>query len=306
MSYRFKSKESPSEGLKRIFREEIGAALQLCRNPAEQRGETVHETRKHLKKLRAALRLAVGEVGKNRYTHEDHCLRDIARLVSDLRDAHVRLQTLSGLRGHSGNGRAFPKLEELLSIERESFSAAFDGWQKQALPKLAAAEARLAHWPLDHLTWKEVCGAVAKSYRRGRDALAEVLDDPKAENFHAWRKKVKEAWYLLRLLRPLNRVVLEKIADDAGALGELLGLDHDLVFLLARFDQEATDPVLRGERAALEKLVRKRGRKLRRDATELGRRFYAEQPKAFAKRISIFIKDWKAKKKKGHRRPGNR
>jgi CHAD domain-containing protein len=298
MSYRFKSKESPSQGLKRIFDEEIAAASELCRHPAEQRAETVHETRKHLKKLRAALRLAVDEAGKDRYTHEDHSLRDIARLVSDLRDAHVRLQTLSGLREHPAKHTAFPKIEEWLSIERESFSAAFDGWQKQALPKLAAAEGRLARWPLDELTWKEVCSAVAKSYRRGRDALAQVLENPRAENFHAWRKKVKELWYLLRLLRPLNRVVLEEIADDAGTLGELLGLDHDLAFLLARFDQEATDPALQSERATLEKLVRKRSGKLQRDATELGRRFYAEPPKAFAKRIAIFIKDWTSERKK--------
>jgi CHAD domain-containing protein len=303
MSYRFKSKESPSRGLKRIFHEEIGAALKLCGHPVEQRGETVHETRKHLKKLRAALRLAVDEAGKNRYTREDHSLRDIARLVSDLRDAHVRLQTLSALHKQPDND-AFPKLQELLSIERESFSAAFDGWQKQALPRLAAAETRLERWPLDDLTWKEVCAAVAKSYRRGRDSLARVLDDPKAENFHAWRKRVKELWYHLRLLRPLNRVVLEKIGDDAGALGELLGLDHDLAFLLARFDGEETDPGLQDEHAQLEKLVRKRSRKLQRDATELGRRFYAEPPKAFAKRISIFIKDWKAKRKKKPRADG--
>jgi hypothetical protein len=37
---------------------------------------------------------------------------------------------------------------------------------------------------------------------------------------------------------------------------------------------------------------------LQRNATELGRHFYAEPPKAFAKRISIFIDDWAAKKKK--------
>src|SRR5437773_5977470 len=39
----------------------------------------------------------------------------------------------------------------------------------------------------------------------------------------------------------------------------------------------------------LEKLIRKRSAKLQRDALELGRRFYAEPAKAFAKRISIFI-----------------
>src|SRR5229473_689619 len=307
MSYRLKSKEQPSQGLKRIFREEIDSALRLCRHPAKQRGVTVHETRKHLKKLRAALRLAAAQAGKDRHAREDRSLSQIAKLVSHLRDAHVRLQTLTHIREDMGGQSAtqpFPKIEELLSMERESFSAAFAGWRKQAIPKLEAAEKRLSDWPLDDTTWKQVCGAVAKSYRRGRDALAQVLKKPSPETFHEWRKEVKQLWYQLRLLQPLNRVVLEKIASDAKTLGELLGLDHDFAFLLARLEEERSDSALQAEHAALQKLIRKRSRKLQRNATELGRRFYAEPPKAFAKRISIFIKDWKSKKKK--RRPAQK
>jgi CHAD domain-containing protein len=306
MSYRLKSGEPPSQGLKRIFREETQSALQLCRHPFKQRGITVHETRKHLKKLRAALRLAAAKTGKDRHMREDRSLSEIAKLVSDLRDAHVRLQTLIRIRedmhGHSAV-HSFPKIEELLSMERESFSAAFAGWRKQAIPKLKAAKKRLSDWPLDDTTWKQVCGAVAKSYRRGRDALTQVLKKPSPGTFHEWRKEVKQLWYQLRLLQPLNRVVLEKIANDVRTLGELLGLDHDFAFLLARLEEERSDSALQVEHAALQKLIRKRSRKLQRNATELGRRFYAEAPKAFAKRISIFIKDWKSKKKKKRRPP---
>src|SRR3977135_3846874 len=132
MSYRLKARESPSQGLRRIFREEINSALKECRHPAPQRGETVHETRKHLKKLRAALDLVAPEIGKRRFTREDRCVRQIGKLVSDLRDAHVRLQTLVDLR--ADDVKRFAHLENLLSIERESFSAAFAGWQKQAVP----------------------------------------------------------------------------------------------------------------------------------------------------------------------------
>ena len=307
MSYRLKSKERPSQELKRIFREEIGSAVRLCRHPAKERGVTVHETRKHLKKLRAALRLAAAEAGKDRHAREDRSLSQIAKLVSDLRDAHVRWQTFTrireDMRGHSA-AHPFPKIEELLSMERESFSAAFAGWQKQAIPELEAAKKRLSGWPLDDTTWKEVCGAVAKSYRRGRNTLGDVVKKPSPETFHEWRKEVKRLWYQLRLLQPLNRVVLKKIAGDAKALGELLGLDHDFAFLLTRLDQEQNDSALQPEHAALQKLIRKRSWKLQRDATELGRRFYAEPPKAFAKRISIFMEDWKSKKRK--RRPAKK
>lgn len=292
MGFRLKLREPLPDGLKRVFREQIESALELCRHPAKQRGVTVHEVRKHLKKLRAAMRLAIPEVGKNRHTREDRCVRKIGRLVSDLRDAQVRLQTLIQLRDDTAKGpedSPFPRIEELLSLERESFSAAFAGWQKQAIPQLERVEARLVKWPLEGLTWKQICGAVGKIYKRGQRGLAKTIDDPEPENFHAWRKRVKDIWYQLRILQPLNRMVLTEMARDAEVLGELLGGEHDLNFLWARLETEKGDEALRDELAQLEKLIRKRGKRLRTNALELGRRFYAEPAKAFAKRISIFV-----------------
>jgi CHAD domain-containing protein len=292
MGFRLKLREPLSDGLKRVFREQIESALQLCRHPARQRGVTVHEVRKHLKKLRAAMRLAIPEVGKDRHTREDRCVRKIGRLVSDLRDAQVRLQTLIQLRDETAKGpedSPFPRIEELLSLERESFSAAFAGWQKQAIPQLERVEARLLKWPLEGLTWKQVCGAVGKIYKRGQRGLAKIINDPDPENFHAWRKRVKDLWYQLRILQPLNRVVLTEMAHDAEVLGELLGREHDLDFLWTRLEKESSDETLRDELAQLQKLIRKRGKRLRTNALELGRRFYAEPAKAFAKRISIFV-----------------
>jgi CHAD domain-containing protein len=291
MGFRLKLREPLPDGLKRVFREQMESALELCRHPAKQRGVTVHEVRKHLKKLRAAMRLAIPEVGKNRHTREDRCVRKIGRLVSDLRDAQVRLQTLIQLRDEMAKGEdsPFPRIEELLSLERESFSAAFAGWQKQAIPQLERVEARLLKWPLDDLTWKQICGAVEKIYKRGQRGLGKTIEDPEAENFHAWRKRVKDIWYQLRILQPLNRTVLTEMDHDAEVLGELLGGEHDLDFLWTRLEKERGDEALREELAQLEKLIRKRGKRLRTNALELGRRFYAEPAKAFAKRISIFV-----------------
>jgi CHAD domain-containing protein len=292
MGFCLKLREPLSEGLKRVFREQIDSALQCCQHPAKQRGVTVHEVRKHLKKLRAAMRLAINEVGKDCHAKEDRCVRKIGRLVSDLRDAQVRLQTFNELRDkaakNSGQHR-FPRTEELLLLERESFSAAFTGWQRQAIPQLERTKARLMDWPIDGLDWKRICNAVCKIYRRGQRALDKAIDDPQPENFHAWRKRVKDIWYQLRILQPLNRIVLQEMAHNADVLSELLGREHDLDFLLARLEKESSDQTLGSELAQLRKLIRKRCKRLDRDALELGRRFYAEPAKAFAKRISIFV-----------------
>jgi hypothetical protein len=99
---------------------------------------------------------------------------------------------------------------------------------------------------------------------------------------------VKDVWYQLRILQPLSRTVLEKMAQEAEVLGELLGSEHDLGFLRTRLEKESGDEALARELAQLQKLITKRCKRLRRDAVELGRRFYAEPSDAFAKRISIF------------------
>jgi len=291
MAFRLKVREPLREGLKRVFCEEIDSALHMCQHPAKERGVTVHEVRKHLKKLRAAIRLAIGAVGKNCHAEQDRCVRNIGRLVSDLRDAQVRLQTFIQLRDKAAKHserQLFPLTEELLLLERESFSAAFAGWQKEAIPQLENVKARLMAWTLDGLTWKQICNAVCKIYRRGQRALAKVIDDPEPEDFHAWRKRVKDVWYELRILQPLNRTVLEEMAHDAEVLGELLGSEHDLNFLWARLEKESADEALADELVQLQKMITKRCKRLRRDVLELGRRFYAEPSKAFGKRISIF------------------
>src|SRR5262249_22814311 len=151
----------------------------------------------------------------------------------------------------------FLRTEELLLLERESFSAAFAGWQRHAIPQLEDVRARLMDWPLDELNWKQICSAVCKIYRRGQRALAKTIDDPDTENFHAWRKRVKDLWYELRILHPLNRTVLEEMAHDAEVLGELLGNEHDLEFLRARLEKESGDEALAEELAKLQKLITK-------------------------------------------------
>ena len=295
MSYRLKSGEGLADGLHRIFREEIKSALKETRRSPRNRGVAVHEFRKHLKKLRAALWLVAEEVGKDRHLLEDRSIRQIAKVVSGVRDAHVRLQTVVQIRKQLSDdafGKVFQHIEDLLALEAESFAAAAAGWEKQVVRHLKTIEKRISRWNLKRLRWKQVCSAVAASYRRGQSGLAHAVKKPSPKNFHAGRKEVKELWYKLRIFAPLHRVVLEEIANDAKKLGKLLGQHHDFAFLRERLDCERGDSSLEHERARLQKLIQKRNKKLQRDATELGRRFYAEPTKAFAKRISIFTQDW--------------
>src|SRR4051794_37864127 len=75
MAFRLKRAERVGKGVKRIVRRQVGEALQgLQKTPSED--ETVHEARKHFKKVRAVLRLVRDEVGDKVYRRENARFRD--------------------------------------------------------------------------------------------------------------------------------------------------------------------------------------------------------------------------------------
>src|SRR5881392_2558499 len=118
MSYELRRDETLGDGLRRICRKQIELALTIARGETKTDDTAVHETRKHLKKARAALRLVKKEIGRGLFKKQDHCFRDVGRLISDVRDAEVRLQTVRQLLGLTRNQRPrkYSQVEEMLAL----------------------------------------------------------------------------------------------------------------------------------------------------------------------------------------------
>jgi CHAD domain-containing protein len=58
-----------------------------------------------------------------------------------------------------------------------------------------------------------------------------VLKDPASENFHEWRKRVKDLSYHLQMLNPIWPEQICAAASELKELSDYLGDDHDLVLL---------------------------------------------------------------------------
>src|SRR5438876_3643756 len=232
MSYELKQGQTLGDNLRRICRKQIEAAIAITTGEKKASDTPVHEVRKHLKKARAALRLVRKEIGRGLFREQDRCLRDVGRLISEIRDAEVRLQTVRQLQGITQRrGRAtYAKLEGMLMLELENFMAAFAEWQTQALPMLERAHANIDCWPLDQFNCKQLRCAVQRTYKGARKTLAAADTTPSVENFHQFRTRAKRLWYDLRILRPINPVVLKNLSDDLRAMANLLGRAHDLSF----------------------------------------------------------------------------
>jgi CHAD domain-containing protein len=297
MSYQLRQSQTLGDNLRRICRKQIEGAIAIAKGEKESRDTPVHETRKHLKKTRAALRLVRKEIGRGLFREQDHCLRDVARLISDVRDAEVRLQTvrqfnrINNRRGEND----YTNLEQMLQSELANFIAASAEWQTQAVAMLQYARASIDHWALAHFSSKQLCRTVQARYRRARRALARATANPTAENFHVFRTETKTLWYQVRILRPINPVVLKNLSQDLGTLGDLLGRAHDLNFLGARLRSEDGELEWQREAQKLSTVIETRQRDLQHDAAELGQHFFAERPRDFGSRLTSWLTVWEGR-----------
>jgi CHAD domain-containing protein len=142
--------------------------------------------------------------------------------------------------------------------------------------------------PLDTCDAVTLTAGSERAYRRGRDAFRAALDDPSAERLHDWRKRAKDLWYHQRLLRDAWPGPLKAFAAECDALGSLLGDDHDLATLAELLGGDFQPPPSVDTKHVLELIAARRG-ELQAEAFELGRRVYAEKPKAFGRRLGRYL-----------------
>ena len=297
MSYELRHGETLGDNLRRICRKQIEGAIAVAKGEAKTDDTPVHEMRKHLKKARAALRLVRKEIGRGLYRSQDHVLRDVGRLTSEIRDAEVRLQTVRELQeATQRDGQAtYGNLEVMLTLELENFMAAFAEWQTQAVPLLEKAGSAVDCWALGQFNIEQLSRTVQVSYKRGRKALGTATADPTTENFHEFRTRAKTLWYQLRILRPVNPVVLKSLSDDLHSLGDLLGRAHDLSFLGARLRSEHGKSKWQREGQRLLAVIEVSQSDLQRGAAELAEHFFAERPRDFGCRVTSWLQEWKDK-----------
>ena len=64
MNYQLRRNQTLGANLRRICRKQVEGALEIVRGEREANDTPVHETRKHLKKARAALQMVSDEIGR--------------------------------------------------------------------------------------------------------------------------------------------------------------------------------------------------------------------------------------------------
>jgi CHAD domain-containing protein len=292
MSYRIRPTKKVRKEFRRVAREQVGHALDDLDDEALDDHETVHEVRKRGKKVRALARLVRGAF--DGYSDANAAVRDMARRVADLRDAKVRLDTFDELTG--GHRRALDEaalaaVRAALLAEREALHRRVQDENRLAAVRedLEAIRDAVDDWKLDAQGFDTVADGFAKTYRRGREAMAAAYDDPTPERFHEWRKRAKYHRYHVRLLEGLWPGPFGAWRERLHDLTDLLGEGNDLTELT-----RAGEP-LAAAGADAEEVIRAlaehRRAELWEEARDLGEDLYGDPADEMTGRLA---KVWKA------------
>lgn len=307
MPYQLQPRESIGEGLRRIYCEQIDAALREVDAAPGDPDRAVHEVRKRIKKLRALLRLGRGLLPED-FKPLNRALRDTGRELSTLRDAHVRLETLDALGERYGGHLEKASLDAVReSLRQARYSkvpekAAIIDPLNEAADTLGALRKRADQWVIDDPSPRNLLWGAKRIYRQGRNlqqacTAADVGDG----TYHQWRKRSKDLFHLVALLRNCWKRPQKAFQTEARALSRQLGLEHDLTVLrqdLLSDLGKTLDP------ARLEPAIgalRAWQTELRTRVQPLGMRLYAEKPSAFGRRLQYY---WIAWKEEEHLQPG--
>lgn len=298
MSYRLEANESLADGIRRIALEQVDRAIASLTNSDEDPDEAIHGARKRFKKVRATLRLVRDEIGEEVYKRENVCYRDAGRLLAPVRDSFVKVKTVDDLTAYYSEQLqedAFAGFRKALQDHYETVSHhtfTEEDAPAQVVDKMEAARPRLETLPIDHNDFSALHDGLRRVYKRGYNRLQDAYEEPVAENFHEWRKRVKYLWYHVRILQPIWPDLLEELADEIHDLSDYLGDDHDLAELRQSARAQTGAFADESEQQALLGLIDQRRAELETAAQPLGKHIYAEEPDAFTSRIEAYWQVW--------------
>lgn len=253
------------------------AGEQLDRIAAHLAAGEIHDARKRLKELRALVRLVRGPLG-DAFDDANRWARDTALQLSSARDAEAVVQVLERLRERTTDS----DLKKRITAERGRLARrrAPAARTDALLAQLPDVRECVAAWPTLDERFSTIGDGAERTLRDGRRALERALDDRSPERFHDLRKRVKDHWYHLQLLRHVWPEVMEGASSAVAQLSRALGEANDLAL---------AEPLLRD--AHVREAVAARRAELERDAVAMATRLFSEKPGAWRKRLRGY---WRA------------
>jgi CHAD domain-containing protein len=269
------------EGLQRAFSSILGVTRRAAAAAPGHPVEAVHEYRKSIRRARALvdlLRPALGKTGADGLVLR---LKEAFAKTGSLRDSAILLAALDFLGDPDSTTEA---LRHLLEVEQTDRAGPGETTE---LLKSGASDLRGLPKVLDVVlpageSISELQGGLVRSQRRTRQALSKALEDYSEENFHRWRRRLKELRYQVELLASAGSQPLRAREKALARLAQDVGKVTDLFVLRQQVESRAAQ--LPGA-AELSEKIRRRGEEAARALLSRGSELLAEPPREFADRV---------------------
>lgn len=292
MAYSLRPGHSVLHEVKRVADKQLALALaQLQQVGTPRADQGVRESRRHIKKVRALLRL-VQPVLVAGYEGSSRRLRRANRLLAPVADGRAVIATIDGLaarRPEAAAALAAIRRALVQRIGRVDRRIETQHVLHKVTRLLILERTRIDGWTLRAGGMRAVAPGLARSRRRARKAMARAMVHPTAENYHRFRQRVKDHWLHVRLAAARTGRALTADRRRLEALDECLGEYHNVLLIEDILLREA--PVLRTDLTNGLKVSRSYQVELRRRAMRLAEAALGEKPQPLLSRLKPLWKD---------------
>jgi CHAD domain-containing protein len=191
----------------------------------------IHSIRTAMKRVKAVLGLARRELPAGPVEKALTLTREIKNIYANTREEEVLRRCCLNLCRSDDEVR----LVEHWFSPRSPVSGPFDPVLKAKLSELRGTLQPLPFWVI---TPKGIRAAFLVTAARVKKGRSQSKNRGSTEDFHEWRKQVKDLWMQATALRKIVQLP-DQVREQARKLGETLGTANDLANLCERLSQIA-------------------------------------------------------------------
>ena len=288
MPFELKAGRNVERELKRVADTQLVLALRELHTIGTKRADrAVHEARRHVRRVRAMLRLVRPTLG-GAYVGASRRLRLAHHLLAPIADAEAlmsRQQDVAGWLDGRVPSATVAAIRSSLARHATAVDrrASFERVLHKAVRLLRAERLAIDGWTLTTRGVGAIRPGLRRTVRDARQTMHTALRQPTTAHYHAWRRRVKDLRLQVHLLSLRCGGRLREEERQLTALDTCLGEYHDLV-LLERLLVTEVD-VSRAAAAACLRVLRQRQALLRQSAVRLGPLALGERPRAFVRHV---------------------
>lgn len=281
------------ENLKALFTERFSTIRDQIRK-RENDHKTIHEVRKSIKRIRAALRLIRDEIGYSHYLRENMFFRDLSRKMAPMRDSFVLCQTFKSLENNYPgliSTKDYSYLEEQLSIQIKQDHDRFietSGGFTQVLTDISRAEQRIDQYCRLRNGFISFKKGIRRIYKKGHLLHSRILPPFDMVQLHEYRKISKYLQFQMEFIQPVYPKLLKAYTATIDNHTELLGdvRDHDRLGLYIK--NTAVKKIPSATKNKLQEKIMNLKEEMLEKVLPKSEMIYAEKPKEFIKRIQVY------------------